>query len=91
MAEGTITKIQIKQLPSKSSVDNTDILIIDDGIITYQITADDFAEFVSTNEHLIKKYILNKSIGEANGVAPLNSDTKINGEYITYGNSSSTA
>ena len=91
MAEGTITKIQIKQLPPKSSVDNTDILIIDDGIITYQIAADDIAEFVSTNEHLIKKYILNKSIGEVNGVAPLNSDTKINGEYITYGNSSSTA
>lgn len=91
MAEGTITKIQIKQLPPKSSVDNTDILIIDNGIITYQITADDIAEFISTNEHLVKEYILNKSIGEANGVAPLNSDTKINGEYITYGNSSSTA
>lgn len=91
MAEGTITKIQIKQLPPKSSVDNTDILIIDSGIITYRITADDIAEFISTNEHLVKEYILNKSIGEANGVTPLNSNKKINGEYITYGNSSSTA
>lgn len=91
MAEGIIKKIQIKQLPPKSSVDSTDLFIIDDGITTYQVTTDDIAEYISTNEHLIKKYILNKSIGEANGVAPLNSDTKINGEYITYGNSSSTA
>lgn len=91
MAEGIITKVQIKQLPPKSSVDDTNLFIVDDGVITYQITADDIAEYISTNEHLVKKYILNKSIGEANGVAPLNSDKKINGEYITYGNSSSTA
>lgn len=90
MAEGIIKKIQIKQLPPKSSVDNTDLFIIDDGITTYQITTDDIAEYISTNGHLEKKYILNKSIGEANGVVPLNSNKKINGEYITYGNSSST-
>lgn len=91
MAEEIITKVQIKQLPPKSSVDNTNLFIVDDGVITYQITADDIAEYISTNEHLVKKYILYKSIGEANGVAPLNLDKKINGEYITYGNSSSTA
>ena len=91
MAEGIITKVQIKQLPPKSSVDDTNLFIVDDGITTYQVTTDDIAEYISTNEHVVKKYILNKSIGEANGVAPLNSDTKINGEYITYGNSSSTA
>ncbi len=91
MAEGIITKVQIKQLPPKSSVDDTNLFIVDDGVITYQITADDIAEYISTNEHLVKKYIFNKSIGEANGVAPLNSDKKINGEYITYGSSSSTA
>lgn len=90
MAEGIIKKIQIKQLPPKSSVDNTDLFIIDDGITTYQVTTDDIAEYISTNGHLEKKYILNKSIGEANGVVPLNSNKKINGEYITYGNSSST-
>ena len=91
MAEEIITKVQIKQLPPKSSVDDTNLFIVDDGITTYQVTTDDIAEYISTNEHVVKKYILNKSIGEANGVAPLNSDTKINGEYITYGNSSSTA
>lgn len=90
MAEGIIKKIQIKQLPPKSSVDNTDLFIIDDGITTYRVTTDDIAEYISTNAHLEKNYILNKSIGEANGVVPLNSNKKINGEYITYGNSSST-
>lgn len=76
MAEGIIKKIQIKQLPPKSSVDNTDLFIIDDGITTYQVTTDDIAEYISTNGHLEKKYILNKSIGEANGVVPLNSNKK---------------
>ena len=91
MAEGIITKVQIKQLPPKSSVDDTNLFIVDDGVITYQITADDIAEYISTNEHLVKKYILNKSIGEANGVAPLNSDIKIDGTYVTYGTTSNTA
>ena len=60
MAEGIITKVQIKQLPPKSSVDDTNLFIVDDGITTYQVTTDDIAEYISTNEHVVKKYILNK-------------------------------
>ena len=50
MAEGIITKVQIKQLPPKSSVDDTNLFIVDDGITTFQVTTDDIAEYISTNE-----------------------------------------
>lgn len=86
-----IKKIQIKNLPQKSSVGDENLIVIDDKITTYKITADDIANYVSTNAHISGAYVAIKVIGVADGIVPLNSSKKIDGKYITYGNTSSTA
>ena len=86
-----IKKVKIKELPQKTSINDDDIFVESDSLKTYKVTASDIAKYVSTNENLTGKYIAKTVIGAVNGVAPLNSDTKIDGTYITYGTTSNTA
>lgn len=86
-----IKKIKIKDLPQTTSINDDDIFVESDSLETYKVTADDIAKYVSTSENLTGKYIAKTAIGATNGIAPLNSDTKINGTYITYGTTSNTA
>ena len=86
-----IKKVKIKELPQTTSINDDDIFVESDSLETYKVTADDIAKYVSTNENLTGKYIAKTAIGAANGVAPLNSNKKINGTYITYGTTSNTA
>ena len=86
-----IKKVKIKELPQTTSINDDDIFVESDSIETYKVTASDIAKYVSTNENLTGKYIAKTAIGATNGVAPLNSDKKINGTYITYGTTSNTA
>lgn len=86
-----IKKIQIKKLPSKDSIVDDDLYIIDNGIVTYKITANDIAKYISTNQHITDNYINKNLIGVSNGITPLNVDERIDGKYIIYGNTASTA
>ena len=86
-----IKKVKIKDLPQTTSINDDDIFVESDSLETYKVTADDIAKYVSTNENLTGKYIAKTAIGATNGVAPLNSNKKINGTYITYGTTSNTA
>ena len=86
-----IKKVKIKELPQATSINDDDIFVESDSLETYKVTADDIAKYVSTNENLTGKYIAKTAIGATNGVAPLNSNTKIDGTYITYGTTSNTA
>lgn len=86
-----IKKVKIKDLPQTTSIGDDDIFVESDSLETYKVVADDIAKYVSTNKHLTNKYIPLDSKGVANGVAPLNSNKKINGTYITYGKASNTA
>lgn len=86
-----IKKVKIKDLPQTTSINDDDIFVESDSLETYKVTASDIAKYISTNENLTGKYIAKTAIGATNGVAPLNSDTKINGTYITYGTTSNTA
>lgn len=86
-----IKKVKIKDLPQTTSINDNDIFVESDSLETYKVTASDIAKYVSTNENLTGKYIAKTAIGATNGVAPLNSNKKINGTYITYGTTSSTA
>ena len=86
-----IKKVKIKDLPQTTSINDDDIFVESDSLETYKVTADDIAKYVSTNENLTGKYIAKTAIGAVNGVAPLNSNKKINGTYITYGTTSNTA
>ena len=86
-----IKKVKIKDLPQTTSINDEDIFIESDSLETYKVTASDVAKYISTNENLTGKYIAKTAIGATNGIAPLNSNKKINGTYITYGTTSNTA
>lgn len=84
-----IKKIKIKDLPQTTSISDDDVFVESNGLETYKVTAKDIANYVSTGK--TNAYVEKTSVGAANGVAPLNSDKKIDGIYITYGTTSSTA
>ena len=84
-------KVKIKDLPSKESVLETDIFVESDKVNTYKVTADDIAKYVSESDKIKSKYVVQSSIGAKSGIVPLNSDKKIDGSYIQYGTTSSTA
>lgn len=86
-----IKKKQIKKLPTKDSITDDDLYIIDNGVVTYKITANDIAKYISTNQHITDAYINKNLIGVSNGITPLNADEKIDGRYVTYGNTAFTA
>ena len=86
-----IKRVKIKDLPQTTSINDDDIFVESDNLETYKVTASDIAKYVSTNENLTGKYIKKTAMGATDGVAPLNSDTKIDGTYITYGTTSNTS
>ncbi len=82
---------KIKDLPPHSFIHDDDIFVESNTLETYKVTADDIAKYVSGNKNLTDKFVAQSSIGSANGIVPLNSDEKIDGKYITYGNLDNTA
>lgn len=89
--KGYIEKVKIKELPQSNSINDNDMFVKSDGLETYKVTAGDIVLYIIQNEHLLNTYVKKSEIGIADGIAPLNSDSKINGVYITYGNAANTA
>ena len=87
----SVDKVKIKDLPSKESVLETDIFVESDGINTYKVSAKNISTFIVESDTLKNTYIKKSVVGVNGGVVPLNSDNKIDGGYIQYGNTSSTA
>lgn len=86
-----IVKIPIKELPQTASINDDDIFIESNTLETYRVTALNIAKYISENKNLTNKYVEKDFIGVANGIAPLNGNEKINGEFLTYGNTANTA
>lgn len=87
----SVEKVKIKDLPSKDSVLKTDIFVESDTTDTYKVTAEDIATFVIDSDVLKNAYVDKSTVGTKGGIVPLNSDGKIEGSYIQYGTTSSTA
>lgn len=82
-------EIQISQLPSISEIGNDDVFIIETNNTTYKINASAFLDYINDNLDA-DDYIKNTEKGIANGVVPLNSDIKIDSEYLNFGKSEGT-
>lgn len=87
----SVEKVKIKDLPSKDSVLKTDLFVESDAINTYKVTADDIATFVINSDALKNTYVDKSTVGTNGGIVPLNSNGKIEGSYIQYGNVANTA
>lgn len=86
-----IKKIKIKDLPVSTDLGNDDIFIKSNTIETHKIDADSIAKYISENKHLTQKFLNKTSVGSTDGLVPLNSNSKIDGTYITYGKTINTS
>lgn len=86
--KNVINTIPIKNLLSKSSVNNTDILVIEDDTTTYHIKAADLTAFI--RETVKDTFLQLTEKGTADGVAPLNDNTKLPPDYLSFGKTAET-
>ncbi len=78
-------EIQINQLNSLDKIDDSDVLVIEVGTTTYKINAKVLIDYVKTHQDIKDVYIENSEIGVANGIVPLDSTSKIDAGYLTFG------
>lgn len=87
-AKNIINTIPIKNLMNKESVNDSDILVIEDESATYKINAKNLADFI--RETVKDTFIQLAEKGAANGIVPLDSNAKIASEFLSYGKSAGT-
>ena len=78
-----LNTIPIKNLKTKTSVNDSDILVIEDDTTTYKIKASDLLEYIK--ETIKDTFIQLTQKGIADGVAPLDSNLKIDSSYLQFG------
>ena len=78
-----LTTIPIKSLKSKSSVNDSDILVIEDETTTYKTKASDLLDY--TRESVKDTFVQLSQKGVADGVVPLDSNSKIDPTYLSFG------
>lgn len=83
-------KIKIKDLPLKESILDTDIFLESNSAETFKVTAKSIAEYVNQNMPAGGTYLQRSELGQANGVAPLDDNGKIDGSCLPYGTTDST-
>ena len=81
-----LTTIPIKSLKSKSSVNDSDILVIEDETTTYKTKASDLLEYA--REGVKDTFVQLSQKGIADGVVPLDSNAKIDSSYLSFGETS---
>ena len=77
--------IKIRELPEVSSVNDSDVFIIEDATVTHKITGKNLMEYIKNHGDMSANYILKSLIGAANGVAPLDSSKKVPSNNINFG------
>lgn len=83
-----INTIPIKNLMQTTSVNDADIMVIEDDTTTYKIKASDLVCFI--RETVKDTFVQLVEKGHENGVAPLNSNAKIDSNYLSFGKSAGT-
>ena len=85
-------KVKISELPAldRQLVDD-DLFISSDEIITTKITANQIAEHVANSDIMKTEYVKKDEIGSPEGVAPLDNNGKLPGNFVEYGDSENTA
>lgn len=84
-------KVRIKDLPSKSKILGSDILVESDKENTYKVTMDDVVSYASDSDIFKNTYVLSEMINKPNGIVGLDLNNKIDGTFILYGDTKNTA
>ena len=77
--------IKINELPEATSINDTDIFIIEDGSTTRKITGTNLLSYIKNHGDINDYYVHTSSIGASNGIAPLNSSKKVPSANLTFG------
>lgn len=84
-------KVRIKDLPSKSKILGSDILVESDKENTYKVTMDDVVSYASDSDIFKNTYVLSEMINKPNGIVGLDLNNKIDGTFVLYGDTKNTA
>lgn len=86
----TVNTIKIRDLLETTALKNDDQFVVDDGTNTYRISGEKLISLLQSKVEENGSYISKSSIGVANGVTPLNSNTKISSTYLSFGTETGT-
>ncbi len=78
-----LNTIPIKNLKSKTSVNDSDILVIEDDTTTYKIEASDLLKYI--RDTVKDTFVQLSQKGAVDGVVPLDSNLKIDPSYLQFG------
>ena len=87
--KNVISTIPIKNLKQTSTVNGSNIMVIEDDHTTYQIKAEDLGNYFRENAK--DTFIQVSARGAGGGIAPLDSNRKIESAFLTFGKISGTA
>lgn len=82
--------IKIHELPEISEVNDSDIFIIEDGLVTHKITGAKLIECIKNNVNINEYFVHQESVNSANGIAPLNENLKIPTVNLPFGTTTGT-
>lgn len=81
---------KIKNLPETSSVSNDDIMVTEDSFETHKIKLSAFINYILNNSIIKNAFVQKSEAGKANGYTPLDSSSKIESKYLTFGKTGGT-
>lgn len=85
-----IKTIKINELPEKTVIEHGDIFVIEDANNTQKISAENLIQSIQTSDEITKNFIQKTDVNAPNGVAPLDSDSKLLSTNIPFGSTAKT-
>lgn len=82
--------IKINELPEASTINDSDIFIIEDGSHTYKITGATLIQCIRDNTNISDYFVHQSTVNKANGVAPLDGSKKIPSANLPIGTTTGT-
>ena len=82
--------IKIKELPEISTINDTDIFIIEDLKTTHKITGANLIKYIRNHTQIDNYFAHQEDINSANGIAPLDANKKVPSANINFGTTSGT-
>lgn len=78
--------ISLFDLPQLNEINDTDVFILTDGNVTHKITGYDLMLYIKNHSDISKFFVHQDTVGKPNGIAALDTNSKIFSDNILFGN-----
>lgn len=83
-------EIRVTDLPETSQLHDVDVFLTEDSMTTYKVSGSTVIDYIKSHPDMNNTFIQEMQKGAANGVAPLDTQSKIGGGYLLFGDTSGT-